>query len=432
MARLHIDCTATYFSGLNTGIQRTTKKIIENSKYLEGAEFDNVYPVIQFNKKYYYFSQGGAASLTSLLHKIGAFLRNFVDFKLGTADKKNIEEHESNKESITHSIVIKISRYFLDILFYISRNIDSVFMKSRKVEFYEGDILFIPDSFWDPLFSFKVLENIRKHKCKIILFIHDLFPITHPNLVSKSSSDLFKTSIEMMIPLIDGYICNSNFTLSEVAVYLNIYRQGKYSSLPASYVHLGADIFDYGLDSQSSFPAPTQDRFYLIVGTIEPKKNHDFVLNSFERLWHEGYQFPLVIVGRVGWKCDKIIEKVKSSKYLDRYLFMYNDVLDEQLISFYQKSSAVIMASLIEGYGLPLVEAMQFEKPVFASDIPIFREIGGDYPFYFDLSEEISLSNLVKEFENSEYMQRKRELPHISTWKECVTQLRDELSGMAR
>lgn len=201
--------------------------------------------------------------------------------------------------------------------------------------------------------------------------------------------------------------------------------------LSGAYVHLGADV----LSGKSKFGNVSRSMghqgCYLMVGTIEPKKNHIYVLNSFERLWRDGYTLPLVIAGRVGWKCSDVVEKILSSEYYGKYLFMYNDTTDDQLISLYLDSCAVVMSSLVEGYGLPVVEAIQFACPVFASDIPVFREVGYDYPFFFDLSDELSLVRLVEEFEVGNKAPIAHELPQITTWSECVQQLNKYFSSLS-
>ena len=193
-------------------------------------------------------------------------------------------------------------------------------------------------------------------------------------------------------------------------------------------MHLGADVLDGKMTIARNRSLEIPLNYYMMVGTLEPKKNHDYVLSVFKKLWDNGYSYPLIIVGRIGWKCDKTLLKIESSDYLNKYLFMFNDTSDEQLVSFYQNCRAVIMASFIEGYGLPVVEAMQFEKNIFASDIPIFREIGQDYPFYFDLSDELSLVNLIKEYECCDDLQKKRDTPPLMSWEECVKQLSNQLS----
>jgi alpha-1,2-rhamnosyltransferase len=423
--KLYIDCTATFYSNSNTGIQRTTRKIIEEKQYFDKGKFGQVYSVIGYSGDYYYLPDFTFyPCFTSALYSFGAKLRNLLDSRHVTF------KNDHNKDvSILRCNWLNFLRDIHLRSFKITQFLDLYFSKLQRVDFQKDNVLFIPDSFWDPLFSFDALNNARKSNCDIVLFIHDIFPITHPEFVSSRTLEMFERKFEIILPLIDGYICNSNMTLSDVRKYI-IKQHNEYNSLPATYVHLGSDIFRVAMKPlRKSVVCDIQD-YYLMVGTIEPRKNHNFVLDAFENLWSAGYAYPLVIVGRVGWKCHQTIDRVKSSKYYNNFLFMYNESSDQELVSFYHYCRAVIMSSFVEGYGLPLVEAVQHNKPVFASHIPIFREVGQNYPFYFDLQDPMTLVDLIRKFESGALSSEAGEIPHIVTWKECTENLCNALHKM--
>jgi alpha-1,2-rhamnosyltransferase len=143
-----------------------------------------------------------------------------------------------------------------------------------------------------------------------------------------------------------------------------------------------------------------------VVGTLEPRKGHEIVLSAFEKLWEEGCRYNLVFTGRIGWKVDRLLERINNSKYLNKRFFVLNDVADELLIALYKNAYACICATMREGFGLPLVESIHFDKPVIASDIEVDKEVGNGYPVYFksgdpdDLAQ--SISYLIKSCSNNE------------------------------
>ena len=139
-------------------------------------------------------------------------------------------------------------------------------------------------------------------------------------------------------------------------------------------------------------------RIYLTVGTIEPRKGYDYVFEAFEDLWKNGFGGVLVIVGKIGWNVDTLIKKFNNSVYLNKKLFIFNNLNDDELNFLYSSADAVICASLREGFGLPLVEAMYHNIPVLASDISVFREVGADYSVYFTPDEK-GLIKAINEFE---------------------------------
>ncbi|WP_448671693.1 glycosyltransferase, partial [Escherichia coli] len=84
---------------------------------------------------------------------------------------------------------------------------------------------------------------------------------------------------------------------------------------------------------------------------------------------------------------------------LNKRLFMFNDLSDKSLEYAYSHAASLVFPSYVEGFGLPLVEAMQRGLPAMGSDIPVFREIGGEFMAYFDLADPQTLANLVTRFE---------------------------------
>lgn len=193
-------------------------------------------------------------------------------------------------------------------------------------------------------------------------------------------------------------------------------RHPKYSHLPLRFFYLGGDFrsitksSDASDNSLNKLPIFLEKRrFYLVVGTIEPRKDHLTILSAFELLWAEGFDASLVFVGRIGWKCEEVLLKMKNSKYNNNQLHFLGSVDDEVLFTLYMNAEALIFSSIAEGFGLPLVEAMNMKIPVIASDIPVFREIGGNYPYYFNVQSPVDLVRVVAEFDrlklNSEFPQ---------------------------
>lgn len=126
---------------------------------------------------------------------------------------------------------------------------------------------------------------------------------------------------------------------------------------------------------------------YLAVGTIEPRKNHEYLLDAFELAWGAGSEARLCIIGRIDWKREALLKRICEHAEFGRRLFMFNEISDSGLQYAYGHAKALVFSSHDEGFGLPLVEAMQRGLPVMGSDIPVFHEIGGDYMAYFALQQ---------------------------------------------
>lgn len=177
------------------------------------------------------------------------------------------------------------------------------------------------------------------------------------------------------------------------------------SSLSFSFVHEGVN------PGRSVAPAQTDEAFdrfftpsgngkiFLMVGTIEPRKDHSLVLDTFEQLWTQGSGDKLCIIGKPGWNTEAFMLRLRTHPESGTRLLLLDHATDEILQEAYQRSDALIQASAGEGFGLPLIEAGQHGKPILCSDIPVFHEVGGSHALYFPRTVE-GLSQCIRFFDD--------------------------------
>ena len=125
------------------------------------------------------------------------------------------------------------------------------------------------------------------------------------------------------------------------------------------------------------------DRYLLFVGTIEPRKNLTRLLRAFEIIHHEGLVDGLVIVGRPGWLYGDFFAALETSPARDAVV-LPGFVPDEDLPAVYCGAQALVLPSLYEGFGLPVLEAMACGTPVACSGTTSLAEISGDAAVHFD------------------------------------------------
>ncbi len=125
------------------------------------------------------------------------------------------------------------------------------------------------------------------------------------------------------------------------------------------------------------------DRFLLTVGTIEPRKNLSRLLDALVRLRTDDPHLHLVVVGTRGWLYDEFFRKIRALGLEDSVHFP-GYILDADLPAVYSAATAVVIASLYEGFGLPVLEAMACGAPVVSSQASSLPEIGGEAARYFD------------------------------------------------
>lgn len=241
-------------------------------------------------------------------------------------------------------------------------------------------------------------DMLRCFGAKVLFVVYDLIPIQFDGCYPPG----FKEGHEQWLNVVadcDGAICISETVADEFKHWL---REDE--NFPVGYFHLGADITNAtssaGLlkDAKKVLAQLEMTTNFLMVGTVEPRKGHGFVLEAMELFWKNGGEEKLVIVGKKGWLVDELAEKIESSPYYGDKLVWLQGISDEYLSEIYKCSDCLIAASEVEGFGLPLIEASMKDMPILARDIPVFREVAGDYAHYFSGEKPECLTLEVKKW----------------------------------
>ena len=207
--------------------------------------------------------------------------------------------------------------------------------------------------------------------------------------------------------------------------------------LGVSYVHLGSDLSYVNNQEELIRNQVLQliekkgKPLFLLVGTIEPRKGHTFVLDAFEKLWNEGETSQLCIIGKIGWNVKRIGERIRNHPELGKRLFFVENATDAELNLCYSHATALISASIAEGFGLPIIEAAFHKIPAIVSDIPVFHEVGGDGALFFSLESPENLAKVVKTLVKLSPEERLEMVQKISilTWKESANMILEVLQN---
>jgi glycosyltransferase involved in cell wall biosynthesis len=125
------------------------------------------------------------------------------------------------------------------------------------------------------------------------------------------------------------------------------------------------------------------ERFMLSVGTIEPRKNLSRLAESLAQLRTYDRRLKLVVGGAKGWLYEELFDRIKELDLEDAVL-MLGYVPDADLPGLFRAATVYVMASIYEGAGLPVVEAMACGCPVVSSRESSLPELGADVPHYFN------------------------------------------------
>jgi glycosyltransferase involved in cell wall biosynthesis len=233
---------------------------------------------------------------------------------------------------------------------------------------------------------------ISKHDLRAIYLIHDLIPVTHPQFCRAGEAAKHALRIKHALVSASGIIGNSQSTLNELAAFAAV------RSLPMP-AHVAAWIS--GKPPSARRPEPAIDRPYFVtVGTIEARKNHLLLLRAWDALCAQlGRDAPvLVIIGQRGWEAEEVFGRLDRLGNLAGHVLEIGSCGDEELADWLAGARALLMPSFVEGFGLPVIEALDLGTPVIASDLPVYREIVGEVPTYLDPNDEHAWVNVIRAF----------------------------------
>jgi glycosyltransferase involved in cell wall biosynthesis len=153
---------------------------------------------------------------------------------------------------------------------------------------------------------------------------------------------------------------------------------------PVEVIPLGVDPLFMAGDAVPEIVAGTP--YFVMVGTIEPRKNHLLLLHLWRRMVKQiGSNTPrLVIIGRRGWENENVADLLERCDLIRDHVIEANDLHDLHVAQLIRGATALLAPSFLEGYGLPVVEALSLGTPVIASDIPVHHDAGDGFVDFID------------------------------------------------
>jgi glycosyltransferase involved in cell wall biosynthesis len=161
--------------------------------------------------------------------------------------------------------------------------------------------------------------------------------------------------------------------------------------------------------------------YVLFVGTREARKGLSTLYAALRLLNAEHCRVRLVLAGQDGWGTERLMEEMRSDPTVE----LRDKPSDEELSHLYRDALALVYPSEMEGFGLPVAEAMACGCAVIASDLPSIREFAGDHPFYITPGDSANLATQIQGLLNGDHdVERRR-----ATARDAVTSLRWDLLG---
>jgi glycosyltransferase involved in cell wall biosynthesis len=217
---------------------------------------------------------------------------------------------------------------------------------------------------------------------RAVVFVHDLIPLDHPEYARPGDDAKHARRIATVAEIADVIVTNSRDTAERLAPHLEAAgRRPAAGEPPVIVAHLG-------IPEAPSYPpvgliAPP---YFAVISTIEARKNHLLLLNLWRRLAerHGAATPKLVIVGRRGWEIESVIDLLERLPAAREHVLEAGSLSDEALAVLMTGAKAVLMPSLVEGFGMPVAEALAIGVPVIASRIAAHEEIAEGFAELLD------------------------------------------------
>lgn len=209
-------------------------------------------------------------------------------------------------------------------------------------------------------------------KVPAVIVIHDLAYLHFPDHVSRVILSYYKKNVPKFLAAADKIVTVSEFVKKDILTHFNI-SDDKVNVIYNA-VNENINVIDPVKLSRKIESISNDMPYFIYVGSLHPRKNIVRLIQAFN-LFNETQtsKFKLVLAGRMAWKTDEIKDEINQSKYVE-YVGM---VSEEEKAFLIKKAVALVYVSVFEGFGIPILEAMQLETPVITSSVASMPEVAG-------------------------------------------------------
>ena len=259
-------------------------------------------------------------------------------------------------------------------------------------------------------------EWIERRSCRAIVFIHDLIPVQFPEYSHPREKRLHTLRMRNTLRQAKGIVVNSQCTEGALRQFAATHGL----AVPPVLVNpLGHDLPE---PDTAHLPSGLRDNYFVLLGTIEPRKNHLLILNLWRELARRhGDKTPqLVVIGRRGWECEQVVDMLERCEAIHPHLVELNDASDEVVAALIKNARALLMPSFAEGFGMPVQEALAWGTPVITTPLPAIKEFAGDIPDYAEPHDGARWLELLEEFARPDSRQRTAQMARLPRFKDTT------------
>ncbi len=247
---------------------------------------------------------------------------------------------------------------------------------------------------------------------RITVLVHDTIPLDYPQYQRPGTPDLFRAKLHRVGLAADLVIYNSAATRTDAERWF-----ASWGRCPDGIVaHLGVDVPD---PDPTSLPTDIDlsRPYFVALGTIEPRKNHAFLLDIWEALAEDltDAEMPrLILAGSRGWANADVFDRLDHSSMIEKHIFERPGYDDKTVAALLAGSAGLLFPSLAEGFGLPPIEAVALNVPVICMDLQVYREFMDIIPVYLKPGDVYSWRQSITRLAREKQAGRERDARKVS------------------
>ena len=237
-------------------------------------------------------------------------------------------------------------------------------------------------------YAHRVLAWKQRFGTRFVMTVHDLIPIYARETCDQDTARVFEEFMRRTLGHIDHILAVSENTARDVRRYLSTLRLPEPEITVTKNGSSFSEFLQGGDDLGESALHDLPKRFVLCVATIEGRKNHQLILDLWQRMIELGDEPPhLICVGRLGWKASAFVSALVETHYLGGRVHLLREVSDTDLRTLYERCLFTICPSLYEGWGLPVGESLAMGAICVCSNRASIPEVAGNHGVYINIDD---------------------------------------------
>ena len=344
-----------------------------------------------------------ATPITSMPSGVGFHLLNLIDalyklqssenFQLGLAYQPGFKNWLRGNLRLPQCLQQYIPYYQLPLPTRVSNLMIDYFPKFFPC--YFEPLLSKPDIFHGTNYNTYPFTKIKK-----IINIYDLTFLKYPDYIN-SVVKQYKKRVQKCLQWTDLILTSSQYCKEEIIKYLKVKPHKVWVTPLASRYHNNSSLTSISYQLKQEFAHYLSKPYILFVGTIEPRKNINTLIESFNYLKEKHkIEHNLILIGQKGWLCQPVFTAIENSPW--QHCINYLGYLSDELVAlFYQQADVFVYPSYYEGFGLPILEAMTLGVPVVTSNSSSLPEVAGNAASLVDPKNYFEIANTILEIINS-------------------------------